>query len=170
MAIRLVVLDCDLTLWDHPNVTALALPLRRAEDDAVEDQAGVRVRLFPGVRRALEGLRARGLIVACASWNEPRPVDEIFALLELGRYFDHRKVEPHPHKDRTIGALLGELRDLGVALAPDQVLYVDDRRLHLDAIRAAVGEIRFLQYGVDIRSLDEVLAYLDGGGSADAHP
>ncbi|MDQ7859660.1 MAG: magnesium-dependent phosphatase-1 [Armatimonadota bacterium] len=166
MAVRLVILDCDLTLWNHPNVTALARPLRRVATDAVEDQAGVRVTLFPGVHRTLEGLRQRGLIVACASWNEPEPVEEIFTLLDLGRYFDHRKVEPHPHKDRTIRALLDELRGRGTALEPDQVLYVDDRRLHLEAVRAAVGGIRFLQYGVDIRALDELLSYLDSRGPA----
>ena len=79
----------------------------------------------------------------------------------LGHYFDHKKVEPHPHKQQTISALFAELAASGVRLAPDEVLYVDDRTIHLDAVREAVGPIRFLQYGVDIRSLDEVLRYLD---------
>ena len=109
----------------------------------------------------LEGLRARGLIVACASWNDPEPVDEIFSLLDLGRYFDYKKVERHPHKERTISALLRELAGSGTAPAADEVLYVDDRPIHVDAIRAAVGPVRFLQYGADIHALEEVLGYLD---------
>ncbi len=165
MPIRLVILDLDLTLWDHKNVTALVRPFRRIDDDAIEDQSGVRVTLFPGVRTLLDGLRERGLIVACASWNDPRPVEEIFDLLNLGHYFDHKKVEPHPHKQQTVSALFSELAASGVTLSPDEVLYVDDRRIHLDAIHAAVGPIRFLQYGVDTRSLDEVLVYLDRTGS-----
>lgn len=161
MSVRLVVLDCDLTLWDHRDVTSLARPFRRVASDAIEDQTGVRVTLFPEVRPLLDGLRRRGLIIACASWNEPQPVDEIFSLLRIDHYFDHKRVEPHPEKHRTIVALLHELAARGTALAPEQVLYVDDRRIHLDAIRTAVGPIRFLHYGVDITSLDEVLAYLD---------
>jgi magnesium-dependent phosphatase-1 len=169
MPIRLVILDLDLTLWDHRNVTALVRPFRRIGDDAIEDQSGVRVTLFPGVRTLLDGLRERGLIVACASWNDPRPVEEIFDLLNLGHYFHHKKIEPHPHKQQTIGALFGELAASGITLAPDEVLYVDDRRIHLDAIREAVGPVRFLQYGVDIKGLDEVLAYLDRTGSNFVH-
>lgn len=165
MSVRLVILDLDLTLWDHRNVTALARPFRRVGDDAIEDQSGVRVSLFPGVRPLLDGLRERGFIVACASWNDPPAVEEIFDLLNLGHYFDHKKVEPHPHKQQTIGALLSELASSGITLSPDEVLYVDDRTIHLDAVRATVGPIRFLQYGVDIRSLDEVLVYLDRTGS-----
>jgi len=163
--VRLVILDLDLTLWDHRNVTGLARPFCRVNDDAVEDERGVRVSLYPGVRRLLDSLRTRGLIIACASWNDPQPVEEIFNLFNLGHYFDYRKVEPHPHKQQTISALFAELAASGVRLAPDEVLYVDDRTIHLDAVREAVGPIRFLQYGVDIRSLDEVLAYLDRTGS-----
>ncbi|MBI3998928.1 MAG: magnesium-dependent phosphatase-1 [Armatimonadetes bacterium] len=170
MPVRLVVLDLDLTLWDHRNVTGLVRPFRRVDDETIEDQGEVRVTLFPGVRALLEGLRERGLIIACASWNDPQAVEEIFDLLELGHYFDHRKVEPHPHKQLTISALFAELAEGGISLAPDQVLYVDDRTLHLDAVRAAVGPIRFLQYGVDIRSLDEILRYLDRAEASPALP
>jgi magnesium-dependent phosphatase-1 len=159
--VRLVILDLDLTLWDHRNVSGLALPFRRVSADAVEDQHGVRVTLFPGVHSLLNGLRERNLIVACASWNDPEPVDEIFDLLALGEFFDHRKVEPHPHKERLVAALLQSLRAAGQDLAPSEILYVDDRRIHLDGIYAAVGQIRFLQFGVDIRRPDEVLAFLD---------
>ncbi|MDR7543056.1 MAG: magnesium-dependent phosphatase-1 [Armatimonadota bacterium] len=161
MAVRLVILDCDRTLWDHRDVTGLARPFRRVGPDTVEDQAGVRVTLFPQTRPLLAGLRQRGVIVACASWNEPAPVDEIFALLEIGGYFDYRKVEPHPDKHRTIGALLDELARRGAALVPSEVLYVDDRRIHLEAIRREVGPIRFLHYGVDIYKLTDVLDYVD---------
>lgn len=159
--VRLVVLDCDLTLWDNPDVTALARPFRRVDEDAVEDREGVRVTLFPDARSLLDGLRRRGLVVACASWNEPEAVEQIFALLGLTGSFDFRKVENHPHKHQTIAALLDELARRGTGLRPDEVLYVDDRRIHLDEIYARVGPVRFLQYGVDIQRLSEVLEYLD---------
>ncbi len=165
MGVRLVILDLDLTLWDHWNVSVLRRPFRRVADDAIEDQEGVRVSLHPGARHVLAGLRARGVMIACASWNEPRPVDEIITLLDLGSSFDYRKVEPHPHKERTILALLHKLTEAGLPLTPDEVLYIDDRRIHEEAIRKAVGPVRFLQYGVDVRSLEDVLAHVDRAGS-----
>lgn len=165
VTVRLVILDCDLTLWNHPNVTALRRPFQRDGEDAVRDQDGVRVALYPGVRRLLDGLRARRLLVAAASWNRPEPVDEIFALLGLAPYFDLKKVEPHPHKERLVAALVADLAARGLALRPDEILYVDDRRIHLDAIHAAVGPVRFLQMGHDIERPDEVLAYLDALGA-----
>jgi magnesium-dependent phosphatase-1 len=169
LSVRLVILDCDRTLWDHADVSALTRPFRRVGTDAVEDMTGARVTLFPDTRQLLDGLRTRRLLIACASWNQPQPVNDIFTLLEIGSYFDYRKVEPHPDKHRTIGHLLGELAAHGVRLAPAQVLYVDDRRVHLDAIYETIGPIRFLQYGVDVSALTGVLAYLDRLGS-DAAP
>lgn len=164
MSVRLVILDLDLTLWDHRNVTALARPFKSAGDDAVVDQTGVRVSLYPGVRTLLDGLRARKLIIAAASWNEPDAVQEIFDLLDLNHYFDHKKVEPHPNKERLVAALFRDLEAAGRSLSPSEVLYIDDRRIHLDAIHAAVGPIRFLQFGVDIQRPDDVLAHLDSAG------
>ncbi len=164
MAVRLVILDCDLTLWNHANVTALRPPFERDGEDAVRDQDGVRVALYPGVRRLLDGLRARRVLVAAASWNRPEPVDEIFALLGLEPYFDLKKVEPHPHKERLVAALIADLAARGCILQPDEILYVDDRRIHLDAIYATVGPVRFLQMGHDIQRPDEVLGHLDALG------
>lgn len=166
MSVRLVILDLDLTLWNHRNVTGLARPFQSAGDDAVVDQTGVRVSLFPGVRTLLDGLRERSMIVAAASWNEPDAVQEIFDLLDLNHYFDHKKVEPHPNKERLVAALFRDLEAAGRRVRPSEALYVDDRRIHLDAIHATVGPIRFLQFGVDIKQPGEILSYLDSTHNA----
>lgn len=163
MGVRLVVLDCDLTLWDHPDVSALRSPFTRVDDETVADADGILVRLFPGARPLLEGLHARGVLVSVASWNRPELVFEIFGLLGLTDYFTRPKVEFHPYKEKTITALLDELRSDGFALAPEQVLYVDDRAVHLRRVKAAVGPIHTLQPGVDIEDLRQVLAAVDAG-------
>jgi predicted phosphatase len=64
-----------------------------------------------------------------------------------------------------VAALVADLAARGLALRPDEILYVDDRRIHLDAIHAAVGPVRFFQMGHDIERPDEVLAYLDALGA-----
>ncbi len=161
MAVKLVILDCDLTLWDHANVTALRLPLTRVDATTVRDADGVQVRLLPGVHELLAGLHARGILISIASWNQPDPVFAILDLLGLSRYFTRPKVEPHPYKERTIAALLAELAAEGNVLRPDEVLYVDDRALHFRRVREVVGAIHTLRPGEDVKDLLDVMGYVD---------
>lgn len=161
MVVKLVVFDCDGTLWDHPDVSAMQEPFRRLDADTVEDARGDRVRLFSSTRQVLDILRRRGFLLSIASLNRPEPVFAIFELLELTAYFTRPKVEYHWHKDRIVGALLRELAGDGVVLGPQDVLLVDDRLVNLDGVRRALGPIRTLQAGVDITDLRDVLAHLD---------
>lgn len=52
MAIRLVIFDCDRTLWEHHDVAETTPPFRRVDQDSLEDARGERVRLFPGGGRS----------------------------------------------------------------------------------------------------------------------
>jgi magnesium-dependent phosphatase-1 len=165
VATRLVILDCDLTLWDHRNVSELSLPFVRVDDQTVQDAQGVQVRLRPGARELLAGLRDGGVLASVATWNHPEPVFAIFDLLELAKFFVLPKVESHPHKDRTIGAMLQELARDGVALRPDEVIFVDDKPMHLTQVRQALGPIQTLQVGVDVTDLRDVLAHISRSDS-----
>lgn len=75
------------------------------------------------------------------------------------------KVEAHPHKDRTIGATLQELTRDGVALRPDEVVFVDDKPMHLTQVRQVLGPIQTLQVGVDVTDLRGVLTHISGSDS-----
>ncbi|HEU5298572.1 MAG TPA: magnesium-dependent phosphatase-1 [bacterium] len=161
MAVKLVVFDCDRTLWDHANVSELTLPFRKIDEETVADAAGTRVRLFPGARDVLDALRGRGILISIASWNRPEPVAAVLEALGLSGYFTRPKVEFHPYKEKTIAALLDELRAEGHALQPDEVLFVDDRAVHLDRVRRMVGPVRTLQPGATLTDLRDVLAHLE---------
>lgn len=161
MGIKLVIFDCDLTLWDHRNVSGLRLPFRRVDAEAVADADDTQVRLFPGVREMLQAIHDRGILLSVASWNQPQHVFAIFDLLGFSKYFTRPKVEPHPYKERTIAALFRELRADGVALRPDEVLYIDDRPLHFERVREAVGPVHILRAGVDFTDFEDVLAHLN---------
>lgn len=160
MPIRLVILDCDRTLWDHRNASDLKLPFTRLDNDSVQDSAGVVVRLFPGARQLLDTLREQRVLISIASWNVPEPVFAIFDLLGLTDYFVRPKVDPDPHKDRTIAATLRELAHEGIALRPEEVLFVDDKPSHLEEVRAALGPVRTLQAGVQVGDLREILHHI----------
>jgi magnesium-dependent phosphatase-1 len=124
----------------------------------------VQVTLFSGTRAMLEGLRQRGIIISVASWNHPEPVFQFFHLLDIGWYFRHPQVEFQPDKAAMISRLLQTLAAEGLALRPNEVLYVDDRTLHIEHVRQVVGDIHFLQMGIDIAGPEDVLAYVDSIG------
>lgn len=157
MAIRLVILDCDRTLWEHEDVSTLRLPFTRIDDQTVRDARGTRVRLAPGARELLEGLRTRGTLISICSWNRPEPVFAILDLLGLTGFFVRPNVEFHPHKDRMIADLLAELAAEGTVLRPDEVLFVDDNPAMLTRVRDGVGTVRTLRAGVEVRDLRDVL-------------
>jgi len=157
MGIRLVIFDCDRTLWHHEDVSSLQLPFRKVDDETIADAWGVPVRLFSGVRDVLEALRRQGVVCSIASWNHPEPVLSVLDLLDLRGLFTHPKVEFHPYKDRMVRALLAELRDEGMDMRPEEILFVDDRARNLDAVRAAIGPVETMQPGVDFTDFQEVL-------------
>ncbi|OLC29572.1 MAG: magnesium-dependent phosphatase-1 [Armatimonadetes bacterium 13_1_40CM_64_14] len=161
MAVRLVILDLDRTLWDHHNATELRAPFTRIDEQTVADATGVHVTLQPGARALLDTLRERRILISIASWNQPAPASAILETLGLRDYFVHPKVEFHPYKERTVSDLVRELSEEGVRLRPEEILYVDDRALHLRRVRRAVGPVQVLQAGVDIRDLRDVIGYLD---------
>ncbi len=159
--VRLVVFDCDNTLWDHHDVSTLLLPFRRLDDRTVADRRGEQVHLTPGAREALEGLRQRGILVSVASWNHPEPAFSIFNLLGLRDYFTHPKVEFHPNKDSMMRSLLDDLAAEGIAIQPREILFVDDRPEQLERVRKGVGPVRTLLAGVDVTDLRKVLDCVD---------
>lgn len=116
--------------------------------------------MAPGVREVLDALRACGTLISVASWNHPEPVLAIFEALGLAQYFTRHKVEFQPYKEKAIAMLLEELAADGVALRPEEVLFVDDRMLHFNRIRRFVGPVRTLLVGVDVTGLRDVLTHL----------
>ncbi len=165
MMIRLVVLDCDRTLWEHEDVFTLQAPFTHVDGQTVQDVRGEQVRLTPGARELLDALQHRGVLISICSWNRADLVFAVLDLLGLTRYFVHPKVEFHPHKDRMILALLAELAEEGTALRPEEVLFVDDNPMMLEKVRQGVGPVRTLRAGVDVRDLREVLKHLDQADS-----
>ena len=161
MAIRLVILDGDGVVWDHPDLSALTPPFRRLGPDRLVDSEGRGASLTQGIRKLLKGLAERGVIIALASWNRPEPVREALQQFGIQPYFRVVAAEPHPDKHRMIERILRRLMEEGVEVAPHQILYVDDRRIHLGEIRRAIGRVHFLQMHVDVKDPAEILEYVD---------
>jgi magnesium-dependent phosphatase-1 len=159
--IRLIIFDCDLTLWNHEDASELKRPLVLAAPDTVRDSDGTEVSLFPEVRSIMAELERRGYLLSICSWNRPEPVLEMLDLFALRRYMRHPKAEPHPDKGAMIAGMLEQFADDGVALAPDQVVFIDDRTLHTAGILALLPGLHVLQIWVDIRDHNDLLRWLE---------
>lgn len=163
MLIRLVVFDADDTLWDRSDISALNPPFTRLREDLLVDRSGVRIQLFQGVKEALKELNAKGIVVSMASWNRPQPVFEALRRFGIEEYFTHPKVEFHPNKHEMIRSLLADLATEGIIMKPEEILYVDDSMRHIDIVREKIGPVRFLQFGVDITGIPDVLKHIGNG-------
>ena len=160
MNIRLVIFDADKTLWDHPDISSSNPPFKRINENTLVDTTGSEIHLYKQVREMLHVLKEQNVIISLASWNTPRPCFEALQKLDLLKYFKHPKVQPHPEKCKMIKELLEDLKEDGIELKPDEILYVDDKSRHLDDVRKQTGEIRFLQMWVDVKDHLEILEYV----------
>lgn len=158
--IRLIVFDCDLTLWNHEDASALQRPLALDNPDTIRDQAGTKVSIFPQVRGALAELERRGYLLSICSWNLPEPVFEMLGLFGIIGYFCHPKAEPHPDKGDMIARTLAEFAVDGAAIRPDQVVFTDDRTLHTAQILERLPGLHVLQMWVDVKDHNGLLVWL----------
>jgi magnesium-dependent phosphatase-1 len=172
--IRLIIFDCDLTLWNHEDASELKHPLTLVSADTLEDTRGTRVTLFPQVRGVLAELEQRGYLLSVCSWNRPEPVMEMLRLFGIRRHFRHPKAEYHPNKGAMIADMLGEFAAEGIRLSPDQVVFIDDRTLHTEEILQRLPGLHVVQMWVDVKDHNDLLRWLmeyetNENGTTDGH-
>jgi magnesium-dependent phosphatase-1 len=166
LVIRLVVLDADMTLWDHFDISSLTLPFKRVDENSLVDAKRKSFNLFNGIRELLQGLKKMRIIVALATWNEPEHVSEAIRLLEIEHFFTFVEAEFRPEKHLLIKKILSKLSKEGIQVKPSEILYVDDRDIHLRDIYDTVGKVAFLQMWKDVKDPYEILTYLQRKGIA----
>lgn len=160
MVIRLVVFDADKTLWSHRNVSSLVLPLKPINQNVISDAEGETFHLFNGIRKLLIELKKKKVIITLASWNKPEPVKEALRLFEIDKFFKYVKAEFHPKKYLLIRDILSELSKEDIKVNLDEILYIDDRTLHLEQITRRIGRPHFLQMWVDVKTPNDILKYV----------
>jgi len=158
--IKIVVLDLDGTLWDHLDASSLVEPLKLIDYNIVVDGKGERLSLNPHVRWFLENVSKLDILLATASWNNPTITIKVLELLGVKNYFQYLGIEPHPHKYRILLKIMKWYKRLHGIINPREILYVDDRRIHLDEIHRYVGDVLFLQMWKDITGFRELYEYI----------
>jgi len=157
--LKLLVLDLDGTLWDHEDASQLVPPYK-FQGDMLIDAYKKELHLFPGVRDFLEWASER-FILTIASWNLEERVRPILEGFGLWDYFMFPKIEGHPNKADMIKRTVEELTSIGYSL--EEIIYVDDRAIHIDDIRTIFPDIKFIQMWVDAKSFEELRELLERG-------
>ncbi len=154
--LKVLFIDLDGTIWSHLDASSLTPPFRRISADVIEDSAGVKVRLLQGVREFLAGVRGLGIIIASLSWNNPVKALEAIKAFGINHLFDAHYIEPHPHKGEVMAYALMDLSEkLNTKLGPENVVYIDDRDIHIKEIREKVGDVLFLHAWKDFKDFSE---------------
>jgi FkbH-like protein len=145
---KAIVLDCDGTLWAGV-----------AADDGI---SGIECGdAFPGFAHrsfqiALQRLRHQGVMLALASKNEPDTILEAFAdadgMLLTGDDIVTRRVSWDP-KPQAIAEIADELN-----INTDAVVFVDDSRFEVGAVREQLPLVRTLAVPDAIEELPDLLA------------
>ncbi len=153
MCIKFVLLDLDGTLWNCMDISSLEPPFVPISRNTIVDARGRTVKLFEGVREFLEKLRELDLRVVALSWNVKEIAVLALRAFDIDRYFDDFVIEPHPFKGYMMRKYFAER---GISVDPNEILYIDDRDVHLQDIEKNVGRVRFVQMWRDVKSFEEL--------------
>lgn len=154
---KVVFIDLDGTIWDCFNISSLTPPFKRVGENAIVDKFGTKVSLYPGVRSFLNWLKEKGFITAVLSWNMFSIAYSAMEKLGLVKYFDLLYIEPHPHKGYMVMKALREIEDrFGVKVSSCEIVYIDDREIHLSEIRKLIGDVVFVKMWENSITFSEV--------------
>ena len=148
---KVVILDLDRTLWDHPDVSSTTPPFKRLDDSTIADAEGEKIRLNECVREFLSCMKRKGAVLAVASWNLTGPAEAALRAFRLLEFFDVVVIEPHPFKERMIAKILGR-----VGAQPNDAIFIDDNPDIVERVRKYYPELKVLLYQVDINSFCEL--------------
>lgn len=152
----LLFLDLDGTLWDHLDVSMLKPPFFKVKPDLVRDSEGVLIRLHYDIVKLLEWAKDDGALVSTLSWNKPSHALGVLEAFSLIKLFDYHGIEPHPAKEEYALKVVKTIeKEHGIKLKPCQIVYIDDRRIHVEGMVRKLGPIIFLQAWTDFRSFNE---------------
>jgi len=154
---KIVFLDLDGTVWSSLDISAQKPPFRKVSENKIVDFEGLPIELNFGVKEFLIWARRNRLKVYSLSWNIPEIAIEALKAFEIFEMFDGHFIEYHPYK----GMLMKKaLNNLGLDVKPCQIVYVDDRDMHLENVRKEVGNVVFIQIGVDVKHFLELKSVL----------
>lgn len=155
---KVVFLDLDGTIWSSHDISAQTPPFKPLGGEEIVDYEGNIVKLKPGVREFLIWARKADIKVYSLSWNIPEIAYNALKAFGIYGMFKGHCIEYHPYKGRMMKNAVEKFK---LNVKPCQIVYVDDRRIHLDNVRKEVGDVVFIQMNVDIKDFYELRSVLE---------
>ncbi len=152
----LLLMDLDGTLWDHLDISSLKPPFKQIDSETIRDSNNIVVKLKLDMIEFIKWARKNGALVSTLSWNDPfiaYQAIKTFGLLEL---FDYLAIENTPRKDKVLNDLLSILRRNGMTFKECEIVYIDDRDIHIEEIYRSIGKIQFYKVNKDFKNIDEL--------------
>ncbi|ARD85584.1 magnesium-dependent phosphatase-1 [Ferroplasma acidiphilum] len=140
----ILAMDLDGTVWDHLNISGVNPPYTRLDSNSIGNQDNVTVTLFPEALDFIRWARENGAITTTLSWNRKDYAQEALETFGICNLFDYNSTDQTPDKDQRLLKLISLLKKEGVEIPVQRVVYVDDRDLHMEAIRKNIGDIVFI--------------------------
>ena len=152
----IVFIDLDGTVWDHKDISSTNPPYR-CVGDLLYNSTGTIVKLYSNVREFLSLLKTKRLLVYTLSWNDPTKALKALECLNLKEFFDGHVIHNHPHKHLGMKKIIEKLN---LNIRPCQIIYIDDRKLHVNDIKKTIGEITFIHMWKDVKDYNELKDYI----------
>jgi magnesium-dependent phosphatase-1 len=140
----ILAMDLDGTVWDHLNISGVEPPYTRINATSIKNRDNVTVTLFNDAVKFIKWARENGAITTTLSWNRKDYVDEALETFGIADLFDYSSTDHTPDKDQRLLKLINTLDGIGIYIPVDRVVYIDDRDIHMDAIKKNVGSIVFI--------------------------
>lgn len=154
----LLLVDLDGTLWDHPDISQVVPPFKKLDPHTIMDSNNTVVQLHKDTLEIVRWAKNNNAITSTLSWNHPDIAVQVLRVFGVHKLFDYLMIEPHPNKDEMIKKLLDTIRKKQkITFNTNEIVYIDDRTIHLEQIRKNIGNIIFLQRNKDYRSPEEAI-------------
>jgi magnesium-dependent phosphatase-1 len=151
----LLAIDLDGTVWDHLDISKVELPYKKIADGILENSQGIIVRVYKEALEFIGWAKMNGAIVTSLSWNIPENAVEALKTLGIYEIFDYHLIEYHPDKYKMLMKLLNELEIKGIKISAENIVYVDDRDIHINDIKKNIGNVLFIHMWKDAKSYED---------------
>jgi magnesium-dependent phosphatase-1 len=140
----ILAMDLDGTVWNHLNISGVEPPYTKIDATSIKNRDNIKITLFEEAVKFIKWARENGAITTTLSWNRRDYVDEALETFGIAGLFDYSSTDHTPDKDQRLLRLINTLDRIGIYIPVDRVVYVDDRDIHMEAIKKNVGNIVFI--------------------------
>ncbi|MGC8565662.1 MAG: magnesium-dependent phosphatase-1 [Thermoplasmata archaeon] len=152
----LLAMDLDGTVWDHLDISSVQPPYIRIDEGIIENTKGIKIKVYKEAIDFIKWSKNNGAIVTSLSWNITKYAMEALKVLGIENLFDYHLIEYHPEKYKLLLKLLKELENKGIKILPKNIVYIDDRDIHINDIKKYIGDIIFIWMWKNTKNYDDV--------------